>query len=612
MATAFGCAHAQSIQTLDPVVVSASRAEQPLSEVLVSTTVITREEINRSQAPTLIELLEGDTGIEIGRNGGVGTVSSFFLRGQNSTNTAVFIDGVRLVTDQIAAIRLTAIPTQRIERIEVLRGNVSALYGESATGGVVHIYTRQPSAERAASAAVAFGPRGSRQTHVNLGGSADDLTFSLGIDSLDTEGFSAINTSQKTSNPDKDGFSRKAASLSAEKRVSPGFSIGLNLNQQVTEVEFDSEFNNDRSTEELLGETRESDATLLVKGRLQENLRTQVAVSLQEEDYREFSNAVQLSTSSGGHIAGRQRSLRLDNTLAGERGSVVFGLDARSSDFSSYGTRHDRVSQGIYGGIHNASGKFDYQFNLRYDRIEGSSPTASQDFKKVSGLAGLGYTIMDQVRITLTGSTGFRAPATGELYGFGGTTSLQPEAHRSLEMGVNIKSHDSLSRLAVFKTQTTNAIVYNSACASPYTNCYQNVAEVQNRGLELSYQRALGRLKLKGSYTLQEPRNRSAVAFSGQRADRLARRADHFGSISMTSTFDQTDLGVHLRHSGNRIDGAQTLGSYTVVNFTLSQSVKRGLTVRFKLENAFDEKYQLAYGFNTPRRGAYMALEYRE
>jgi vitamin B12 transporter len=80
----------------------------------------------------------------------------------------------------------------------------------------------------------------------------------------------------------------------------------------------------------------------------------------------------------------------------------------------------------------------------------------------------------------------------------------------------------------------------------------------------------------------------------------------------MTSTFDQTDLGVHLRHSGNRIDGAQTLGSYTVVNFTLSQSVKRGLTVRFKLENAFDEKYQLAYGFNTPRRGAYMALEYRE
>jgi len=133
---------AQGIE-VNPVVVSASRIEQPLSQVLSSVSVITRADIDKSQAATLADLLQGEAGFEFGRNGGPGTTTSFFLRGQDSINTVVLIDGVRAQVDQIGAIQMTDFPLHQIERVEILKGNVSALYGNGAIGGVINVITRE-------------------------------------------------------------------------------------------------------------------------------------------------------------------------------------------------------------------------------------------------------------------------------------------------------------------------------------------------------------------------------------------------------------------------------------------------------------------------------------
>ena len=114
----------------NPVVISATRVEQPLSEVLSSVSVISREEIARSQAPSLADLLQGEAGFEFGRTGGPGATTSFFLRGQNSTNLVILVDGVRSQVDAYGNLQLTDIPLQQIEKVEILRGNASALYGQ--------------------------------------------------------------------------------------------------------------------------------------------------------------------------------------------------------------------------------------------------------------------------------------------------------------------------------------------------------------------------------------------------------------------------------------------------------------------------------------------------
>ena len=612
VAAAFGCAQAQDVQRLDPVVFSAARMAQPLSEVLPSVSVISREEIQRAQAATLIELLEGDSGIELGRNGGVGAVSSLFLRGQNSVSTAVFVDGVRLQTDQIGSIRLNNIPTHRIERIEILRGNVSALYGESAIGGVVHIYTRVPDEASPRSASFGLGARDTRSANASLTGKVDDLAYAISLDYLATHGFSARDPAQVSTNPDDDGYLRQGVFLSAERSFSSQASIGLQLSQMRNDLEFDSTFSENSLTEQLEGKTRNTEGVLFATLSPSEHLFTRAAVSWRLEDYKEFSDAVQLAPASGGLITGRQRALQIDNRLLRDTQTLLFGLEVTSADFNARAVRHDRQSRGIYAGINQDLGRFSIQTNLRYDWVEGKSEATAKETQKGSWLGGLGYRLTDSIRLTATASTGFRAPATGELYGFGGTLSLLPETHRSIEAGMSLVSQTGLSRLVLFQTKTNNAIVYDVSCSAPFIDCYGNLARVENHGVELHHRAQVGIFGIKAGYTLQRPRNVSGVAFAGQQGDRLARRADHFGSIAITTRLAKTDLGLQVRHSGDRVDGARVLEPYTLVHVTASRAFTKNLVGRLRLENALDERYQLAYGFNTPRRGLFATLEYRD
>jgi len=143
--------------TLNPVVITASRIEQKLSDVLPSVSVISREDIERAQAPTLSDLLMGQPGIEISRTGGPGSMSTLFMRGQASNSTAVFIDGVRVQTDQFGGVKIVDLSPDEVERIEILRGSVAAIHGEAASGGAIHIFTRTANAGPGPRASLTLG-----------------------------------------------------------------------------------------------------------------------------------------------------------------------------------------------------------------------------------------------------------------------------------------------------------------------------------------------------------------------------------------------------------------------------------------------------------------------
>lgn len=606
------------LATLDPVVVSAARIEQPLSEVLPSLTVITREEIARAQAPTLIELLQGEPGIEVGRNGGPGAVSSLFLRGQNSISTAVFIDGVRLQTDQIGTIRLSNIPTHLIERIEILRGNVSALYGEAAIGGVVNIFTRRPSGTPTASASLGLGSRNTNSLALGLGGQVEGYTFSISADLYTTNGFSSRNPEQVFggTNPDKDGFKRESLFVLAEKAISTSTSLGLRLGHLASRVEFDDAFGTTKLTEDRRGDNGNTDGTVFLRANLNPNLRTRLAMSWAEEKYKEYVDGIQLPEMQGGFISGKQRILRWDSTYQLNKDSVTFGLELGDSDFQARGVAHERDVKAAYAGYLGSLGRWDYQINLREDEVSGKSELQSRKTRQASWLAGLGYAMTDTVRLMGAASTGFRAPATGELYGFGGSPQLTPETHRSVEFGVEMKTQAGLSRVVVFESRANDAIIYQNtvnvgAFGFCESNCYQNVARVENKGVEFYHRGMIGGLMVKGSVVFQSPRNKSEVSFPGQQSSRLARRADHYGSLEISRKHESVEYGGRIIYSGDRVDGPQTLGAYTLVNTTATYEIHRNWYARLKLENLFDKRYQLAYGFNTPGRGVFVSLEYQ-
>ncbi|MBU3648497.1 MAG: TonB-dependent receptor, partial [Limnohabitans sp.] len=184
--------HAQQLE-INPVVVSASRLAQPLSEVLPSASVITRQDIEKSQVTSLADLIQREVGVEFGRNGGPGSVTSFFLRGQDSTNVVMMVDGVRAQTDGIGSLTLTDFPLAQIERIEILRGNVAALYGEAAVGGVINIITRQGKGQPSGYGAVSAGSMGTQNVTAGYGGAQGDYSYDLNFSKSRSYGFSSMN-----------------------------------------------------------------------------------------------------------------------------------------------------------------------------------------------------------------------------------------------------------------------------------------------------------------------------------------------------------------------------------------------------------------------------------
>ena len=233
--------HAQVIE-INPVVVSASRAEQPLSEVLSSVSVITRQDIEKSQAPTLADLLLGEAGFEFGRNGGPGATTSFFLRGQDSTNVVIMVDGVRSQADAIGALTMTDMPLAQIERIEILRGNAGALYGESAIGGVINIFTRKGKGVPRAYGALTYGSRNTSEMNAGYGGSIADYSFDFNAGITKTDGFSSMNPSQNTAiNPERDGYSNRFASVKVDKKINSDLTLGVRANIKNSKTDFDND-----------------------------------------------------------------------------------------------------------------------------------------------------------------------------------------------------------------------------------------------------------------------------------------------------------------------------------------------------------------------------------
>jgi vitamin B12 transporter len=587
------------LATLDPVVVTAARYEQPLSQVLMSTSVISREQIERSQAPTLVDLLQGEAGVEIARNGGPGTLASIFLRGQESKNLAIFIDGVRVQADNIGFIRLVDVPVDQIERIEILRGNAGALYGEAAVGGVINIFTRSGTGKPGGYGSVSYGSRNTSDLSVGYSGGTGKSRFHMSAQRYDTDGFSAMNKAQNPQvNPEKDAYQRESVYLRFDQDINDDLSFGISARSIYSDVYFDSPWNVN-ATDINLGKNRDTDYTFFVDYRPVQSWASKLALTSSEFKYREFVNGVQLGVSDGGFYAGDQNSLRWSNIVDRDFGKIVFGIDAVLSDFSSFGSKYDRESSGAYIGYGGKYGQLDYQLNLRRDNLEAKSTDSRIKNNATTWLLGLGYQLTDTLRVTSSLSTGFRAPGPAEMFGpFSANPNLKPEEHRGAEAGLLYKVERSSIRLVWFETSTTNAIVYDDVTFTP-----SNIGKVENKGVELQASTVLAGVQVKASLVSQDPVNSETSA-------RLARRAREYGSVSLLGSFSGFEIGLDTIVSGNRVDGGATLGGYTLFNIHVSRRLNNDLIARLKVENASDKDYQLARGYNTPPRGVFLSVQY--
>ncbi len=602
---------AQSSQ-LGETVVTAARVEQPLADVLPSLTVITRAEIERTQAASLADLLQGEAGFEFGRNGGPGNVTSFFLRGAASTNLVVMIDGVRTVVDGFGNLSAIDLPLSQVERVELLRGNASALYGEAAVGGVIQIFTRPADGRPGAYGTASVGSRGTRGLTVGYVARADDLSLRLDAGTERTDGFSAMNPAQNTRvNPDRDAVDRQHFSGTLAQQVSRDLTLGLYTSVVRTDVDFDNGSSPAVATDvqRLRRETALLNA--YADGRLNADWRSRLDLSRSVLSTLDFLNGQpNVGSFSAGRLAGNQNALRWFNSYTqGAHRLFNFGVEGTeesyTSDATSSGYRARRQMLGYFAGVNQSLGALSLQGNLRMDSVNVNKLDTiyARRWDASSGLLGLGWKLSDAWRLTSSISTGFRAPSAGEL---SNNIDLRPETHRSSEVGVSWARGSDNLRLVVFQTRTDDAMVYDSTAGKTV-----NVGKVRNSGVELSGRMQWLGNNLRYAIVSQDPWNETD-------GTRLARRAREYGSLDVSRAIGATTVGGRWYASGDRYDGAfssapnKTLGGYATLALYASRPLSGDWTLRVKAENVFDRAHQLAYGYNTPPAGVWVTLAYQQ
>lgn len=598
----------------DPVIVSATRGEQQLRDTVLAASVIGRQEIERLQAPTLVDLLQGQPGVEIGRNGGPGSVSSIFLRGQSSKSVALFIDDVRVQVDQGGTPRMLDIPPNQIERIEILRGNMGAIHGEAATGGVIHVYTRSGDLASGASGSASVGSRGTTDLAVGLQSGEKDRRIGVSVQRFETAGYSAIDPGWPGVNPDRDGFRRTSVFAHAQGRIGEGLSLGVQANAIRGRVDYDeygydyTSFPDVRLKSSLAthrGTSRSEDLTVYTRAEITPAWSSRLGFTRSNLENADFKDGALLPRQ--GTSAGSQSSVHWTSHYLLGPGRVAFGVEGSKGAFRSDTTTYNRELHAYYAGYSARLGLFDTQINLRRDAIEARSSEASVKTSATTWLIALAYRPCESLRIGSLVSTSFRAPGTLELFNpVYGNPALQPEDHRGFDLSLRHTSTLGTLGLTRFASKTRNAINYGPAAAGFR---FLNLEEVGNHGYELSLAGSQAGWNYTFSAVWQDPRDL-------QSDQRLLRRARAHATIDLRKTVGEVSLAARLIASGNRADYDQndritTNPGFAVLHLFAAQPLGARWTARVRVENSFDKTYALANGYPAPPRGVYFSVHYQ-
>jgi vitamin B12 transporter len=576
----------------DEVVVTATRDAQRLGSTIQHTSVITEREIRASQAVDLPTLLRREAGLEFTQNGGIGRVGGLFIRGANPNQALILVDGVRINAATTGGTQIDQLLLDEIDRVEIVRGPGSALYGSDAIGGVVQVFTKRGRGAPAPNATIGFGNEGTQRYGLGYGGNAGPWQFNLSGSYFRTDGFSSLVTNASpTANPDDDGYKNLSGSAMATYHFNERNRAGFSAYTTQGQSDFDNAFAASRDDLQT-GKSTVSAGSAFLHNQFTDLWTSRLTATQGTDQFRDQLNGQQTS-----FFKTQNRTLTWQNGLAIAAGqNVTLGAETLAQNVNStvaY-TRDSRTINSAFGGYTGTFGRNTLQGNLRYDHYS--------DFGgKATYLAGYGYQLLDNLRATASYSRGFRAPSFNELYfpNFG-NPNLQPEEAAQSEVGLQYALAAQLFRLAAYRTDYENLIG-----GFPL----QNVNSAQVKGLELSYTGTVADTNLKASVTFQDPENQD----TGQQ---LVRRAKAFGAFGASRAFGPFSIGGEVLASGPRYDTdvftfqRVKVAGYAVVNLFARYNLTPDLYLGLRVDNLFDKEYTLASGYNVQGLLALLSLNY--
>lgn len=555
--------------------------------IVTSVDVLDLDFLNNALAKDLTSLLKNNLAIDVSNNGGMGQLSSIFLRGSNSNHTLVKINGIKINPSTAGGASVYNLDTQLINTVEIGYGPLSAIHGSNAIGGVIDISTKSQSKSVKTALGLSLGPDEFRKyifkTNQEI---SDNIFFNISASNSKTDGFPSL------SNSDLDrGYENKTI---------------------ISNIEFNSEFTNI----ELSSWSAEGDIEYLVFGSptSQEYKNSAYGLEISNNFERLFFYEFNLSTSQD---LIRQNDLNflglidITNTkrefvefilsefqVFGE-GDLAFGINKEKEniDYSSYGTLYKKEinTKSIF-----ASSSFEFQKNSFFSSIRSSNHDIYDDNLSwnVEGLRNLN----SKWKIGLSRGSSFRSPVSSELYGFGGNIFLEPEINSSSEINIKRIRENSRLNISVFKNNVTNLIDFDY---QDYV--LKNITQATNEGLEIRYKLLGNDWDVNFTFRAQDPKD--------NQGEQLLRRSKKSASFSLTKNINGFTTSFNFSAFGKRKDfGDIRLPGYGLSNLSTSWVINKKLKFSLKLENVFDKDYFTAATSNAfylnQGRSVWMRLNY--
>ncbi|MEO8022218.1 TonB-dependent receptor [Polaromonas sp.] len=576
---------------LKETVVTATRSERPVGEVVADVTIIDREVIERSGAVGLVDVLARVPGIEITRNGGTASNSSVFVRGGENRHTAVLIDGVRVDAQTTSGgTSWNAIPLAQIERIEIVRGPTSAVYGSDAVAGVIQIFTKTGQGPFAPAVSMGYGSYHTRRLDFSASGSVDAFDYSFGVSEGGSEGFNARLIAAQ--NPDADGYKSSSANAKFGFKFAPNQRLQATFLQSRVDSQYDSGL-----TRDYRRISRLQTAGLQLQSQWTERYSTRVGLSQGTDEGEEVIGAAFDQT--------KTRNLLWQNEYKLGPHLLSATLEERESEFLlTTAPRIDRAKSqsGLGLGYAWSEGVHTVQLNTRHD-------TDSEFGGKSTGSAAYAIALTPQWKLSASAGTSFRVPTLYQRFSQYGVATLKPESGRSTEIGLKYAQGSSEFGVVAYQNKVSDLLTFLSGasatgCPRPAIGCYSNTAQAQYEGLTFSAAGKAGRFGLYGSLDIQNPRDMSLDK-------QLARRARRHATLGADTRIAGWTVAADLLLSGKRFDTAANttvLPGYGLLNLSASTALSKDWKLVAKLDNLTDKIYQTASTYAMARRTAYVGV----
>lgn len=598
-------AQSQAAGTLNEVVVTATRTAVPVTDVIADVSIIDRATLDQAGQSSLRDVLAQLPGVQFVSNGSYRSSTGVFLRGATSAQSIVLIDGVRVGSATSGGASFENMPLDRIERIEILRGAASALYGPDAVGGVIQIFTREPTENLQLAANVGAGSDGQRQLGASVRGRSGAIGYSLGVSNEKASGISVItNPLARSYNPDNDSFDVTSVDAKLTAQLSKQHALTLGMMRSEMDYQFDgTAFPNPLGLTKLTTDAWSrpvlNSVNLKWDAQWLSNWKTSLILAENDDksvsDYYRYADGA-LNNSSKFNTHRNQLTWQNDLTFGADVLTLLLEKRSESVDSTTLYAVKERNIQGIM--LSYALNKPTWNA-LAVVRNDDNSQFGSFNNWAVSG----GYKLAPNLRAVASMGTSFQAPSFNQLYfpGFG-TPTLTPQQNRGGEFGLKYNQGSVAMSAVVYYNEVQGFI-------NPSNNVQNSLGVL--RGATLSMQAQRGDTSYSISYDYADPHTQP----NGLRFVRIARNVLN---LNATHRVGQGNLFGELKLSSDREDnkifgtgvGRTVLAGYGLLNVGANWKLSKDVTLQARINNLTDANYALADGFSTPGRNLFVSLSW--